>query len=443
MKRITGLAALLLIGLSIWIFGSQPTRPRSLVLISLDTLRADRLGAYGYGRPTSPTLDQLATSGVVFDKMIAVSSWTLPTHLTLLTGLYPSSHGITHWQRGALSPDRLLLAERLKKAGYRTAAVTGGGYVGQRFGFARGFDEYSQLVSRKHLETGSFPIAVQRAQQFLATVPSDQPYFLFLHTYDIHCPYVPPAAYAQQFLSKGAKQTQYTNCLQGKQKREVTFDAGERQYLSDMYDASIRQVDDNLGDLVRSLKARADFADTVIVIFSDHGEEFFEHGKLGHEGTLYNEVLHVPCLIVAPHLAPRRVAQQVSHVDVLPTILQLLSLEVPAALDGVSLVPLMEGATAPTRAFQFSELSWHGDLRSRYSDEHHLIATQGTKEQELFALPVDPLEQRNLAQQHPETAEALRAELDAFADGLTSSPPEALPDASREHLEELKTLGYL
>ncbi len=443
MKQVAGLAAILLIGASIWLFGVQPQRPRSLVLISLDTLRADRLGTYGYRRPTSPTLDSLAASGVVFDKMIAVSSWTLPTHLTVLTGLYPSSHGITHWQRGALSVDRPLLAERLQRAGYRTAAITGGGYVGQRFGFARGFDEYSQLISRKHLETGSFPIAIQRAQHFLESVPSDQPYFLFLHTYDIHCPYVPPPAYAQQFLSEGAKRTRYTNCLQGKQRQEVTFDVGERRYLSDMYDASIRQVDDNLGELLQSLKARKDFENTVIVIFSDHGEEFFEHGRLGHEGTLYREVLHVPCIIVAPGFAARRVPQQVSHVDLLPTILELLGHEVPTDVDGRTLTLLMEGKAAAPRAFQFSELSWHGNLRSLYNDEHHLIADEAAEKRELYAVPNDPKEERDLSKLHPETAANLGSELDTFADRLVSPTPEALPDASREHLEELKTLGYL
>ncbi|MGH7894412.1 MAG: sulfatase, partial [Candidatus Binatia bacterium] len=333
--------------------GLPPYRP-NVVLVSIDTLRADRLGTYGSKRPTSPVLDRrLAAEGVVFEQAFSHSPKTTPSHMTMLTSLYESVHGVGLWAREAapvLNPRVHTLAEILKNAGYATAAFTAGAHMHRERGFVQGFDAY------KHGEQ------LHRALTFL-DAHQRRPFFLFFHTYEVHDPYVPPAAVADSLaadpvpaISEAVARIRAGVSGWGKAHKVFwgAVDAGDPRavrYVSDLYDAGIAQMDGTtLPALLDRLDALGLADDTLVIFTSDHGEAFQEHGRFLHD-DLAPETLHVPLVVRLPGRLPagRRVREPVGLVDLLPTVLDLLSLPVPAQAQGRSLVALATaaGAAAP------------------------------------------------------------------------------------------------
>jgi len=422
---------------------SKPTRP-NLILISLDTLRADRLGAYGYNRDTSPIIDSLGRDGAVFENAITVSPWTLPSHVTMLTGLFPSSHGLVHPKGGKIGKDVRLLAEVLKENGYRTLAFAGGGYVSKSYGFARGFETFEiNRSERKKLNDG-FKLSLDAGYSAVQSLGDQSPFFLFLHTYAVHCPYSPPEPYASMFVSDGAVEIDPTKCGT-EYNRDSGINDAQALYLSDRYDGSIRMADAELGDFLQKMDSAGLLDNTYIIITSDHGEEFLEHGRIGHQFSLYKELLAIPLIISGPSIKAHRVSHPVGLVDLFATILDLLGLPPVAQSQGYSLVPLMQGqkSIAGPR-FQFSELSRGKELRSLINpSSDHFITDLDSKETHYYDLFSDPQEQNNIVKDMPKEVASRQASLDQLMSGAIKYRTEQMGQDNQKHMEQLRTLGYL
>lgn len=414
-------------------------RPYNLVFVSIDTLRADRLGTYGYTRDTSPAIDEFAKQSVVFENNVAVTSWTIPSHMSMFTGLYPTTHGLTRPELRV--PQNIpLLAEILKARGYATLGFTGGAYLSKGFGFSRGFDIYKSVENFKVKKKG-LEASIERAEKALKAVPAETPWFLFLHTYDVHCPLRPPAEYESMFKSPDAKPVEGHLCGKDTLKNNPQFGPAEALTISDRYDGTIRWVDNKLSRLFDLLKARGDLEKTVVVITSDHGEEFFEHGILGHERTVHRQVLMVPLIIRAPGFSPARVKEPIGQVDIFPTVLDLLGAPIPEN-QGVSLVAMMKGKSSESpRPFQFSELDRTARLRSLMDSSSHIIRKVETGESAAFDMISDPQELASISDRK-KTGDLERELLDFIKELPARQGEKAGKQPGKGEMEKLKTLGY-
>ena len=420
-------------------FGKLPV---DIVLVSIDTLRADRLSLYGYGRPTSPHLDAWARgSATVFEHVVAAAPWTLPSHTSMLTGLGALRHGVNH---GMPAPPRLeTLAEILRRAGYSTQAVTGGGFLRPEYGLGQGFDRYRFWADR-YDPSKELSEDVGRAIRWIEGV-RERPFFLFFHTYEVHSPYLPRQPYLRELTgreeggiqdvripptAKGGFQVRHRFQLGGEAEppASATDEAALASWASDLYDGSIAYADQQLERLLGFLESSGLSRRTLVVITSDHGEMLGEHGLAGH-GCLYDENLMVPLLIAAPNGrgAGHRVRDQVRSVDILPTILDLAGLPPKSNVDGVSLAPFLAGKRPdlPTEAWSYAASTNYGAslrmgdrLKYIYNDTAW-TPLAGTEK--LFRLDRDPREQHNLASGEMSTApfrRELRKRFEAELPGL-------------------------
>ena len=424
--------------------------PRNVILISIDTLRADRLGAYGYDRPTSPALDALASRGVRFETVVAESPWTLPSHMTMLTGRHPGAHGVT--ESIVKLPEAIpTLAETLQDQGYSTAGFTGGGNMRFRVGFDRGFDVYDD--EKNDLAT----ILAHARKQILERDP-EKPFFLFLHTYDVHCPYDPPADKVAMFRTWGDEDSlpKLMHCgswlRRAQAKNGVRVEPEKiRKYLSDMYDASIRAADEQLGAFFEFLDEQKILDDTLLVVTSDHGEAFHDGDRVGHAGQMNVEVLKIPMIVVAPGVEPTVLRQPVGLVDLAPTILDALG-AAPLPADGQSVWPaIRDGKEGPDGWPRFSENDQDSLLRSAITKEHHLIWDLIEGDLTYYDLADDPgeLSPRAGSTQDVALEQALRDHVEALiavqaaaraARNQAPAPTAAISDAEAKRL---KALGYL
>ena len=360
----------------------DPQKP-DVVLISIDTLRADHLSCYGYERKTSPFIDSLAKQGTVFVDARSPSPWTLPTHTTMMTGLHPHRHGVVD-DSVQRDPQTKMLAQVMKESGYETGGVVSSLYVSSIFGFDQGFDYFEDFSL--HTEKANLSGRVQasavvdRAIKWWKKREPNKPVFLFLHFYDAHYAYEPPKPYNSIFDRPSQKgDLRYRNYFYFKKNppSEVDF-----QHLIAQYDESIRYIDDQLLRLHRTLKDR----NVRWVITSDHGEEFGERGSWGHAHTLYHEQLHVPLIISGSDIPTQKITSRVGTQDIMPTITSWSESGVQVVNDGIDIL----GADIPERIFvaetsrfrscrlsvaaQNYRLEW--DLRSRsfelYSDRDFL-----------------------------------------------------------------------
>ncbi len=419
----------------------------NVVLISIDSLRADRLSAYGHARPTSPTMDQLARQGVRFAEAWTTAPWTLPAHMSMLTGLYPFSHRV-NTESDRLPPAVTTLAERLAATGMRRAGFVSEGLVGSSYGFARGFDTFDDTTAVRafaEVDEETAPIILRQAEDWLRR-HGDQRFFLFLHFWDVHYDYVPPAPYDRMF------DPDYRGPIDG---RNFMFDdaiaPGMKQadldHLLARYDGEIRWVDDHLARLLAALVAAGLDGRTAIIVTADHGEEFFEHGYKGHGAALYRPVMQIPLIIRAPGIPPGRVVDEpVSLVDLVPTILELTGVPLDEPLDGISLVPAMAGrARLPERVLHGQRCSdrLSGCRVMRHAPDDILLHRFAPPTIEQFAAD-DPRQSTNLAA----TGSWPRRELSALARELNRqrarlvSSNIATQRLSPAAEERLRTLGY-
>jgi arylsulfatase A-like enzyme len=369
----------------------------NIILISLDALRVDHLGCYGYSRDTSPEMDRLAESGVRFDWAICQAPTTLPSHMSTLTSFYPTVHGVKMGRR--LAGWRLTLAEYLRENGYRTAGCTGGGYMRASYGFGQGFELYDDAYK-------SSKRSLPKIMHWLDTGLADGPFFLLFHTYDIHSPYNSPEPWKEMFtdpdydgdfqpssseLERVRKQVE-SNPARGHGLSQEDID-----FIVSRYDAGIRWVDHWIGRLVRGLDERGLLESTWIVITADHGEEFTEHGAFLH-GKLYLTCAHVPLIISGPGAERERrtIPEIVELIDLMPTFLDLAGIAPVDTLQGRSLLPLINGVETDWDNLAFSEHHTKGGRRSVVSPALHILTSLEHGEVEVYDYRADPMEQSQL-----------------------------------------------
>ena len=411
-------------------------RSRGVVLISIDTLRRDHVGAHGYPRPTTPRLDALAREGLLCEDAVSTSSWTLPAHLSLLTSVDPGAHGgvdLEHGFNGRVPT----LAETLKRAGFATQAVTSHLYVSSVYGVDRGFDHLDFHQDRKATDVANRALDVLDRH-------GDRPFFLFLHFYDPHWHYDPPASTRATFERPYAGNV--TGLWQDFSKRE-RVSAADVQHLLDLYDGEVRYVDDEIGRVLDHLKARGLDRSTLVVVTSDHGEEFQEHGSWEHQKTLYEEVIRVPLLMRGPGVSPRREAVQVSLLDVAPTVLAWAGLPAWSHAQGVSLL------TSPGEREAYGETDHTIDgthklflrgMQGRWKTIVSLSrADRSVRATEWYDLATDPAEKSRVSPP-PDVTEALRRRAvgrwqTARAQSV-AGPSVALTPEQRDRL---RALGYV
>jgi arylsulfatase A-like enzyme len=416
----------------------------NLVFILIDTLRADRLSAYGYTRPTTPILDEIAGHGILFENVVSQSSWTKTSMASIWTATYPIRNGILRYNH-VLPQEAVMPAEILREAGFRTVGLWRNGWVEPNFGFDQGFEIYvrptpSESRQRIHRQSpGGEPLGgtdedlVISATDFLDRFGHDR-FFLYLHFMDLH-----------QYV--------YDD-------RSAIFGTA----YSDVYDQSINWTDRLIGLFLRKLDERGLLSNTIVAIASDHGEAFREHGSEGHARNLYNEVTHVPLIISLPFILEKgiRVPQQVSNADIWPTLLDMLGMPALPGADGISLLPLVRAAAgldpgAPLEKFDrpaFGQLA-RGWGNPKVSPEsiiavkhkgHHLIVNmEKPDEEELFDMDADPREQKNLLSEDGADADALRALVKSYEQN-TESPWGAKPgvaELDELRLNHLRALGYV
>lgn len=436
----------------------------NVVLIMVDTLRADRLSVYGYAGETSPNLDALAADGVLYAKNFAQASWTRPSVATILTGLYPSSHGAVH--KADLLPDRVdTVAEALNFFGYRTVGFANNVNVSESFNFQQGFQEYHYLApalffgateaaAKLTLYSGlrlvrerffarrvdvhhyyqPADVVTDRALGWIDANRQGPPFFMYVHYMDPHDPYM-----VHPMNGEGYARVALPN---------PSPDMAAR--LSEIYDGEVRFFDEHLGRLVAGLRERGLYDDTMIVITADHGEEFHEHGGWWHGTTLYDEQTHVP-LVVKPADGDARgvvVAGLTSNLDVAPTILTAVGAPVPPAMQGRPLA--QAGAPEPGREQVFSEEDFEGNVLQavRTPSWKLVVANEGNPRglapTELYDLGLDPGEQRNLATSDATRLEEMRAALGrSVIEARSQEGAGAQTDVDEVTKDRLRALGYL
>ncbi len=430
LQRLTclGVTAVWLWGLFGWGSGGHASHP-NLIVILIDTLRPDHLGAYGYSRPTSPAIDEIAAGSLLFERAYSTAPWTNPTIATLFTGYYPQElfpvlpHRLAIHQALPLAVDTL--AERLHAAGYRTVALVDHPGIGPGLHYDQGFESFHRLFQEAGVpawgitDTG---FVFEQVDHQLASIAS--PFFLYLHLVYPHRPYAAPADYQQLF---GPRFTRL-----GPKQRDGVINA---------YDAEIRYTDDLIGRIAAALRQRGLWEKSWVVILSDHGEGFWEHGFAEHGNTLFDELLHVPLILHPPAargLAPQRITRPVSLVDFWPTMLDLAEIELPKAVGARSLI--RDGNEHPL----FSESKHSRDLSERSVRSRGFKYIGDLQHGTVFDLQADPGESSPL----PDRPE-LRSELVALL-----RQHEQTAQASRRHwggnvrpvdestLQRLRALGY-
>ncbi|MCC7494648.1 MAG: sulfatase [Fimbriimonadaceae bacterium] len=406
------------------------SEPCNVLLLSLDTLRADRLGCYGYWRNTSPHLDALAEQGVLFETCIAPFIPTFPAHTTFLSGQDVFAHRVIGQHGGPQDPvcdeSVPLLAERLRDAGWYTAAADNLGRW-----FQRGFERYqgyqwerdTKVPWRKAEAVNGAALPVLRE-----CLEQDKPWFCFLHYWDPHTPYLPPPPFDRMFYSGDEKDPHNHSADRMWSEYDALRDyfrswmpgVTDIEFPAAQYDAEIAYMDSCLQHLWQFLEDEGCFQDTLVMITADHGEELTEHEMWYDHHGLYDTNLHVPLIMLHPELpADERLGGMVTHLDLVPTVLDACGLAVGDELPGRSLLPLVEagadtGSVGETYLIESTWMKKYGWRTNEWKliidieDPHH-----GTPPVELYHLPTDPDEQQNLAATHPEIVTALRTRCEA------------------------------
>ena len=448
--------------------GVAPERRRpNVVLVSIDTLRADRVGAYGATGGATPQLDALAARALLFQDMTANAPYTLPAHASLFSGQFPSVHGVEDKGRVLATTRSPILARTLAAHGYRTAAFTSAVFLTPEFGFAQGFDTFTTIDPFRHAGSRFFEELVttrpgqaltpERRQAGLAPVLTwlaahrDEPFFLFLHTYEVH-DYDPPRAEEPcPVAGCGIAGLDYREFLLKKNRREpFPGEARERAHIGHLYEQALRHVDTGVGRLLAELARLGLEEETIVVVTSDHGEELFERGHLQHGKTLQREQLAIPLIVRVPGEAPRALSQPAMQVDLVPTLLARLGLPPDPRVQGVDLL----GKLAPrplwsevNDAFARQSSVREGSWKLLHAPPGAEVVFPADFEWRLHDLERDPGELRDLAAEEPERLAALRALHERFTDELEARAAELGPlgdaaalDAAMQEL--LDDMGY-
>ncbi len=411
--------------------GSAPARrtdggPRlNVVLISIDTTRADCLGCYGNARIRTPNIDRLAAEGTLFEQCVSPAPITLPSHTSMMTGTNPFVHGVRDNGQFFVHPDNVTLAERLRQAGYHTAAQVAAYVLNREFGLDQGFEQYgdvesarrlSQRAAARHAHERKADEVVSAALEWLAAAPGE-PFFLFVHLFDPHRTYSPPPRFA-------------------------------RLYADNPYLGEIAFADEQVGRLLAALDERGLSGRTLVVLTSDHGEGLGEHDEPTHASLVYDTTLLVPLIVRAPgHIAAgRRIAAQVRLIDLAPTVLDLLGLPIDARIEGRSLRGLLAGRDEPPAPWAYSETlhprftagcAWLRALRGGGWKYIHGL------EPELYHVAEDPHELHNLAAEMPDKVARMRSVLRDMLAAARPVTQSAARQLAPHELRALEALGYV
>ena len=438
----------------------RPT-PRGAVLILVDTLRPDRLGCYGHERPTSPAIDSLAETGVLFEHVVSSAPWTMPSVGALLSANEPELAFDTDWK--LLSS----VVEDFSEAGIKTAAFTEGAFVSRHFGMDLGFETFVEEESSFHATmagerlnseaplTGGIGNTFNLARQWLEQ-NSEAPFFLVIHTYEVHTPYTRPR-FAKGDGGRIGKSFDI-RMLKPMQTGEIELTDQERAHVIDLYDGGIRATDRHVGRFLEFLSELGLRDKVVVALTSDHGEELGEHSErfaFDHGHSLKDNLLLVPLIINDPTRSwpVHVVTDQVRTLDVLPTIADLLGVPARGDTNGSSLVPLMNGHDSGAR-FAVSGQTQAGPHRMSLRDgnfKYIVSIAEGDQpleddiaDEQLYDLRADPAEQHNLASDHEAVTSSMARWLRRWKKGVARPTRRATPKAmDKAHLERLKALGYL
>ena len=408
--------------------GGASRRP-NIVIYLVDTLRQDRLGCYGYSRPTSPQIDAFAAEATVFENAIGQSSWTRASMASLFTGVWPPTHGATGWKH-KLPEEFETLVESLDESGYQTAAFVGNPQVTLAYGFGQGFDHFVRKVKRPSGEYN------QMAAEWLDGLSVDDPWMIYIHTMDPHAPYQPSQPFRSQFAPNDHQIPSW--------EPRWRWPLEALPFLSDRYDGEVARNDESFGHLLEILQERDLYDDALIVFTSDHGEEFREHGRWRHGENLHAETLNIPLIIKFPgQTKGKRVKEEVQHIDLLPTILDYLGLETPEIVQGRS---MLGRSDRQGQIYSHLFLSGFPLYHSVVDGKWKLIRRidkDGTTTLQLFDRVHDPAETTNLAAELPARVASLLQLLDAklAAEGEAEADEE-IP-LTEELQKELEALGYL
>lgn len=383
----------------------------NILIILVDTLRADHVGSYGYARSTTPHLDRLSEESSVFDHAYSHSPWTMPSVASLLTSLTPRDHGITDWQQ-PLDERFLTLAEWLSTKGYSTAAFVSHIIFRRKFHFDQGFRHYDQSVLRiGQSESISTSKEVTDLAVRWLREREDAPFFLWVHYFDPHSVYLSHEGFA----------------------------FGDHPI--DRYDSEIAFTDNQIGRLLDAVREEGILDDTIILFVADHGEEFLDHGGLEHSRTLFEELIRVPLMIRVPGVSPDRIREIVGMQDLAPTLLDLAGIEIPAEFRGES-IPLVDGRFQPGEDRTiFAETLRFADKRGIRTGRWKLIEDRENGAVSLYDLEMDPGESRDAAADNPDVFRKMKGVLDGYYEVPRASIGEV--ELSEELKNDLKSLGYL
>lgn len=395
--------------------GRQGPPARDLLLVTFDTTRADRLGAYGHSPADTPNLDALAADGIRYTNAVAPTPITLPSHATILTGLPPGQHGVRDNGLYALAPDRVLVSERLSEAGWHTGAFVASQVLDEEYGLDQGFDRYDAPARERQRGERPAEEVVDAALGWLDTLPPDARFFAWVHFFDPHEPYAVPDGFLTQ--------------------------------VSHPYDRQIAYADRELGRLLRGIEARNRGERLSVVVTADHGESLGDHGEESHGVFVYQATLHVPLLIAGAGVAERAsVADElVGLVDIAPSLLVLAGVDDALPSVGRALVDSdgrrVEAPASRTLAIEswlpYHAFRWHA-FTGVVRDRHKLIVGPRV---ELYDLSTDPTEQHDLAEERPERVAALQAALEEHTEA--HAPGEATRSISIDERASLEALGYV
>jgi len=399
---------------------SSLMKPTNIVLITLDTVRADHLHCYGNAKIKTPTIDALANSGVLFEKAVAQAPLTLPSHASMFTGTNPNVHHVRDTGGFVLQPSSVTMATILRKHGWNTAAFVSAVVLKRAFGFNQGFSVYDDRMPGGSGGEGAMRnagVTVDHALAWLSAQheQTDKPFFVWLHFYDAHQPYVPPPAEFQ------------------------------RQYPGDTYDAEIAYMDQQLGRFVNAVKKKSPEQNTLFIVLSDHGESLGDHGEFQHGIFLYDSTLRIAWVMAGPGIpAGVRVSQQARTIDLLPTVLDLVGAKPSAAVQGTSLVPAFTGKPVATE-YSYEEtmypkfiMNW-APLRGIHTDEWMYVRAP---KPELYDLKTDPEELHNIIDAHPKEYRELDKQLKLLI-GNNGTEKVVSQQMDPQTMEKLRSLGYL
>ena len=443
----------------------------NIVLISLDTLRADHLKCFGYKKETSPNMDRLGIDGVMFTNAFSTTNWTLPAHISLLTSLDNRNHQVDK-AHPYLDDSIITLSDVLRKNGYFTSAFTGGALVSQRFGFSKGFDSYVDF-RRSHFQRNSAEILFNNSEIWLNR-NKDKKFFLFLHTYQIHEPYFSHSPFSSLFLNNKTLKWEKANMDEillddesNGTKRYRNLSPSEKENIVALYDGEIRYSDEYLiKPLIEKLKQLNLYQRTMIIVTSDHGEEFFDHMAWLHGHSLYNELIKIPLIIKFPFSQFKKIKSNkyVRITDIMPTILETVGID-PSSyqFDGKSLVPIIKNdekeerifvadmggqsnpSELPTKvAINLGEFKLILNNKFGMPPEHYLPIPAPIAKVELYDLKKDHPEKKNIAPQEKEVVQYLLKKIyELYPVGAEKKGPKKEKELDTEMEEILKALGYI